>query len=257
MSVSGVLTNSDYWEALWAKQRRAGGWEEQLRRVSMWKYDRMLCRLLDTAQRPDAEVLELGCAPGKILRRIHRLRPQLRLSGLDYAAEGCRATTESLQQIGVTSNIYFGDVRTAEISAIFDLVVSVGLVEHFDDPSEIVRCHARFCRPGGSVAIAIPNFTSPVVRYFAEKFCPDNLAIHNLNVMNLLALEKACRDAGLVDVRVGGDGGNVLHRWISRQDITSKSYAALASLWNMFAVVVPPQLGWHSNLWATGRTAPE
>lgn len=257
MSASGVLTDSDYWEALWATQGTAGRWQERLRRVSQWKYDRMLRRLLDRVPHPDAQVLELGCAPGTMLRRIHRLRPHLRLSGLDYAAEGCRAATEALNQMRIPGNIYYGDCRTAELLTRFDLVISFGLVEHFENPSEIVQCHARFCQPGGTVVITIPNFTSPVVRYFAEKFCPDNLAIHNLNIMNQPALEKACRDAGLVDVHVGGDGGNFLHQLISRQDIASKSFAALARLWNVCAILVPPQLGWHSYLWAIGQTPSE
>jgi len=253
-ALSQELTSSTYWEARWAKQARSAGWMEQLRRFSMWKYDRMVRRMLDTAQLPNANVLELGCAPGKILQRIHRLRPQLRLNGLDYAADGCRATTAILEKMGMPGRVYYGDARTAELPIRFDLVMSVGLIEHFEDPCEIVRSHARFCRPGGNVAIAIPNFTTPVVKYFAEKFCPDNLAIHNLKIMNLSALEKACRDAGLVNVRVGGDGGSLLHRWISHRDMASQSYAALAKLWNAFAILVPPQIGWHSNLWATGQT---
>lgn len=253
MSIAGDLTTSTYWEEVWAASPPQEGRFSKLRRVSQWKYDRMVRRLLDSVSDPSASVLELGCAPGAMLQRIHRLRPQLRLSGIDYADEGCRTTAAVLKGMGLPANVYHGDVRSAQLPNQFDLVTSYGLIEHFDDPAEIVRCHARFCRPGGTVAIALPNFTSPVVRYFADRFCPDNVAIHNLKIMNLKALKGAMTDAGLQDVRVGGDGGNQLHVLISRQDLVSRMYASLGRVWNAGAIAVPPQLGWNSYLWAIGK----
>jgi 2-polyprenyl-3-methyl-5-hydroxy-6-metoxy-1,4-benzoquinol methylase len=251
MSIAGDLTNSNYWEEVWAARPQDEGNLAQLHRLSQWKYDRMIRRMLDTVS-PQAEILELGCAPGTMLQRIHRLRPQLRLNGIDYAEEGCRTTAAMLKGLGLPPHVYHGDVRTIELPPKFDLVTSFGLIEHFDDPANIVRCHARFCRPGGTVAIALPNFTSPLVRYFADRFCPDNLAIHNLNIMNPKALKSAMQEAGLKDIRVGGDGGNRMHVLISRHDLTSRAYAVAGRIWNAGSILVPPQIGWHSHLWAIG-----
>lgn len=253
MSIAGDLTTSTYWEEVWAATPPQEGRFAKLRRLSQWKYDRMVRRLLDSASKPVANVLELGCAPGTMLQRIHRLRPDLRLSGIDYADEGCRTTAGLLKGLGLPPNVYHGDVRTARLPEQFDLVTSYGLIEHFDDPAEIVRCHARFCRVGGSVAIALPTFTHPVVHYYASRYCPDNVAIHNLKIMNLKSLKQVMIDAGLDDIRVGGDGGTQLHLLISRRDLASKVYKRLGRIWNAVAVAVPPQLGWHSYLWAIGK----
>lgn len=252
MSVAGDLTSSNYWEEVWAATPPTEGRLAHFHRITQWKYDRMVRRMLGLV-RPDAEILELGCAPGAMLHRIHRLRPQLRLSGIDYAEEGCRTTAALLKGLGLPPNVHHGDVRTAQLPNQFDMVMSFGLIEHFDDPVEIACCHARFCRPGGIVAITLPNYTSPMVRFLADRFCPDNMAIHNLNIMNTRSLEDLMKSAGLKDVRVGGDGGHQLHTLISKQDMASKVYAMAGRLWNMGAILVPPQLGWHSYLWGIGR----
>ena len=254
MSYAGDLTTSNYWEKVWAAAPDAEGLRAQLQKVTQWKYDRMVRRMFQTV-RPDGDLLELGCAPGHKLERIHRLRPEMRLSGIDFAEEGCRATSKLLRRMGLPGNVFHDDVRTAELPNRFDVVTSFGLIEHFDDPVEIVRCHARFCRPGGTVAVALPNFCSPMVRFFADRFCPENLAIHNLNIMNRRVLTKVMNDAGLKSVQVGGDGGNQLHLLISRQDWASRTYATLGRIWNVGAIVVPPQLGWHSYFWAIGQVA--
>lgn len=256
MSIAGDLTTSNYWEEVWAAKPPQAGRLDQLRKVTQWKFDRIVRKLLDTASHPEADILELGCAPGAMLQRIHRLRPQLNLSGIDYAEEGCRTTAAVLKGLGLPPQVYHGDVRTAVLPKPFDVVTSFGLIEHFDDPAEILRCHARFCRPGGTVAVALPNFTSPLVRFFADRFCPDNLAIHNLKIMNLRALRTAMETAGLKNVRVGGDGGNQMHVLISKQDPASRMYALAGRVWNAGAVLVPPQIGWHTNLWAIGTVAP-
>ncbi len=253
MATAGDLTSANYWEKEWAAADAGRDRLALVRKISQWKFDRMICRMLDAAPNARAEVLELGCAPGSMLQRIHRLRPQLRLSGIDYAEEGAKTTASILGSLGLPRNVYVGDVRTLDLPSKFDLVTSFGLIEHFDDPAEMIRCHGRFCRPGGTVAITVPNFTSPVVKFFSSRFCADNLAIHNLQIMNLPALKAAMEAGGLQDVRVGGDGGTQMHLVISRQDMLSRAFAVAGRVWNAGAMAVPPQWGWNSYLWAIGK----
>ena len=46
---------------------------------------------------------------------------------------------------GVAATIHFGDFRDVELSQQFDMVMSFGLIEHFDDPVSIVNAQARLC----------------------------------------------------------------------------------------------------------------
>ena len=64
---------------------------------------------------------------------------------------------------------------------------SCGLIEHFEDPSEMVAAHLRLVAPGGTVLIAIPNYSGLYLR-LQRWFDPANLAIHNVRIMNEAAI---------------------------------------------------------------------
>ena len=75
---------------------------------------------------------------------------------------------------------------TFNVSA-FDLVFSCGLIEHFEDPSEMIEAHIQLLAPGGTAVIAIPNY-SGIYRRLQEWCDPENLKIHNLQIMNEVSL---------------------------------------------------------------------
>jgi SAM-dependent methyltransferase len=82
----------------------------------------------------------------------------------------------------------------------YDMVISLGLIEHFKDVKEIIQRHIQFLNPGGILFIAIPNFRSVnglVQKYFDRK----NYDKHNIDSMNPELLEKISRDLGLTAVK--------------------------------------------------------
>src|SRR5262249_36552211 len=154
----------------------------------------------DATGKAQADILELGCAPGAILERIYRLRPRHELHGIDFSPDGCRMARERFRIAGVSVRLHEGDVRTLALPRRYDLVLSCGLIEPFADPLDMLRCHARFAVPGGVVAVTIPNFATPVVKFFLERFHPEVLATHNLDLMREETLTELLRAAGLEDV---------------------------------------------------------
>ncbi len=66
----------------------------------------------------------------------------------------------------------------------FDVVYSAGVIEHFEDPSRIVRIHAELLKPGGLALITVPNLRGIYGRLASE----ETLAIHNLDIMTPQAL---------------------------------------------------------------------
>jgi 2-polyprenyl-3-methyl-5-hydroxy-6-metoxy-1,4-benzoquinol methylase len=61
---------------------------------------------------------------------------------------------------GGAASFVLGDVnsfsRVDENAAQYDLVYSVGLIEHFPDKTDILRSHVRLTRPGGIVLLYAP-----------------------------------------------------------------------------------------------------
>jgi 2-polyprenyl-3-methyl-5-hydroxy-6-metoxy-1,4-benzoquinol methylase len=208
----GDLTDSGFWDKKHSSEEaakgRLSGW---IREKIHWKYDRMICRMLDAIGKKQAEILELGCAPGTVLERVHRLRPQFRLAGIDYSEEGIGITRERLVSLGIEADIYCGDFRKLSLPKQYDAAVSFGLIEHFENPIEILKSHENFVAPGGLVAVSVPNFSHPVVESLLRRFDPDILITHNLAIMNEKSLARALESCGLENVSVGGAGGPRLY----------------------------------------------
>lgn len=227
---------------------------QALRLLNHRKFDQMLRDLLEAVP-TGGSLIELGCAPGSILIRIQRLRPDLALSGIDYAPGSLEATRAALERSGVVADLELADMRTYTPRVPFDAAVSAGLVEHFDDPGEIIEHHARLVRPGGCVIVSVPDFREKIVRRAFRWLSPDDFAVHNLAIMDPLALGDSLEAAGLSDVESGGAGGPLLYATPRiRPSGLGSVYLAFAKSWNLLVAVMPRFLRpWNAYTWASGR----
>ena len=78
----------------------------------------------------------------------------------------------------------------------YDLVLSCGLIEHFNDTADIINRHINFVKPGGTLFITLPNFKA-LNGWFQKKFDKENYDKHNIDCMDPKLLENICRQAGL------------------------------------------------------------
>jgi len=181
---SGRTTSQEYWEAVHAPQPRMSLPSDVL--VSTQNTKRLLRRYV----RPGMEVLEIGCAPGKLLSFLaSRLRA--RIHGLDYSTAGVDCCHKLLRHLRLRGDIRCEDLfQTTFPPASFDLVYSLGVVEHFDDPSDVIDRHVQFLRPGGIALVAVPRY-SGLYLDLQSRFDPENLKLHNLRVMQADVLQAA------------------------------------------------------------------
>ncbi len=96
----------------------------------------------------DQDVLDCGCGAGQ---HLHQVAPFCRtVTGIDLnAAEIARRNTA--QHANVT--VIEGDIATIDLRRTFDVVYSVGMLHHTDDPARTFRNIARHCRPHGRVIV--------------------------------------------------------------------------------------------------------
>jgi 2-polyprenyl-3-methyl-5-hydroxy-6-metoxy-1,4-benzoquinol methylase len=96
-----------------------------------------------------ASVLDIGCGRGDFLKHLHKKRPDLDLTGIDYSPNQ-------------DPEIHFlqGDAFTTEFLSQFDVTVSLAVIEHVEDCVAFTHRMRVLTKPGGMVVISTINESS-------------------------------------------------------------------------------------------------
>ena len=108
---------------------------------------------------PGVRFLEVGCYPGRYLWYFHKYFGY-RVDGIEYL-KGCASRCgDFMKERNVPANIFHADLFTFTVDdpkERWDVVAGFGFVEHFSDTREVVERHLDLLRPGGYLALEIPN----------------------------------------------------------------------------------------------------
>jgi 2-polyprenyl-3-methyl-5-hydroxy-6-metoxy-1,4-benzoquinol methylase len=190
-----------YWSAFWQNnplpapvsldQKSAGNY-------TFRKLDSIFKEVFHKNGIKGGELLEVGCGNSVFLSYFAK-EFGFRIAGLDYSVLGCEQTKKILKRDGLEGDIIHGDIFQPPTALInrFDVVCSFGVVEHFDDTSEVLKRISSLLKPGGLLITTIPNLTG-VTGWMQKTMNRPVYDIHK--VMNLEDLEKANRSAGLTPV---------------------------------------------------------
>jgi ubiquinone/menaquinone biosynthesis C-methylase UbiE len=103
-----------------------------------------------------ANVLDIGCGSGRLLRKVHDYWPEAQLSGIDPA----QGMLEVARQLTPDASFYMGSGEALPLEdASVDLALSTISFHHWQDQAAGVREVVRVLRPGGSFLLA--DFISP------------------------------------------------------------------------------------------------
>lgn len=104
------------------------------------------------------EVMEIGCA-NSIWPIYFYMHHGAVISGIDYSKVGCKKSEDMLKHYEVPGKIYCADLFSPPDNIVnqYDLVVSFGVVEHFDDTALCLESCAKLVKPGGLLLTLIPN----------------------------------------------------------------------------------------------------
>jgi len=103
-------------------------------------------------------VLEIGCAPAKQLAWVAKTLGA-KVSGVDYSEPGIEFSRRLFESLGIDGDLRCEDIFSTTFSpGSFDFVYSVGVIEHFDDATWIVRQHVILLKPGSIALIIVPNY---------------------------------------------------------------------------------------------------
>jgi len=88
----------------------------------------------------------------------------------------------------------------------FDIVCSLGFIEHFDNPLSVVARHTDLLKPGGILMIGVPNLGG-IYHLFLKHLSPSHDITHNLKIMDLKNWNEIERKLDLATVFKGYIGG--------------------------------------------------
>ena len=124
--------------------------------------DQRLMRLFREHGRvsPGAEVLEIGCGRSSWLPYLgHAAR--CHISGIEIEPHAASLARANLAGAGVDGRIYCRDGfdldQNADLWGRFDLVYSLGVIEHLEHVSDKLRILARYLKPDGRLISVVPN----------------------------------------------------------------------------------------------------
>jgi SAM-dependent methyltransferase len=135
----------------------------------------------------DASVLEAGCADSSLL--VYLGHQGYKIIGVDYSPVGCDLFRRRAAAQHVEAQVECCDIFSPpeNLRGAADCVMSVGLVEHFDDTAGCVQALRTLVRPGGRILTIIPNMRGSVG--LLQRLCaPSIYAVHiPLSVAELAA----------------------------------------------------------------------
>ena len=176
-------TSNRYWDTLWAGQQASS----LPSRFSVGS--RNLKRLFRRHIHKGMTVLEIGCAPGKQLAFIHQAFGAT-ISGLDYSKNGVRLSRRLFERLNIACDLRCEDIfSTSFRPGSFDVVYSLGVIEHFDNPADIVARHIALLKPGATALMVVPNY-SGIYGRLQRYFDPENLNIHNIRIMSPASIKQ-------------------------------------------------------------------
>jgi SAM-dependent methyltransferase len=145
-----------------------------------------LIKIFDTylPQQTGLTALEIGGAPGQFLAYFTKQFGYLP-HAIDYSTIGCEKMREAFGVVNLDVTIYHRDIFS-DLSDLprFDIVFSMGFIEHFSDLDSIVGKHLELLKKQGILLLGVPNYRG-ISQVVLKRLAPQKLSMHNLETMDI------------------------------------------------------------------------
>jgi SAM-dependent methyltransferase len=132
------------------------------------------------------KLLEVGSAPGNSLVKLKEKFDYVPY-GVEYSESGVELNRKLFIEHSIDpSNVIHADFFSSEFQekhkGYFDIVLTDGFIEHFDNVKDVIIKHINLLTVGGYLVVIIPNLRG--INYFlGYVFNKKALLIHNLKIM--------------------------------------------------------------------------
>lgn len=130
----------------------------------------------------------------------------LEVSGIDYSEIGCQLAKKNLELL----KIPYGEIICKDIfeqdwsgGKKYDVVFSYGVIEHFDNPEDVIRILSSILNPRGIIITLVPNLNGIMGR-LSKYFVPDIYKMHKIITQS--QLQSYHEQNGLINLKTGYAG---------------------------------------------------
>lgn len=149
----------EYWNAFWETNQIPEEIIIDKKKINTYLYtefDEFFRRHIKANE--GKSLLELGCGNSVWLPYFYKTFG-LNVSGLDYSTLGCERSRHILKSYHTPGNVYEGDLfyPSDDLKGAFDYVVSFGVIEHFQNTTDVLKAHAAYLKENGKIIVSVPN----------------------------------------------------------------------------------------------------
>lgn len=101
------------------------------------------------------KVLDVGCGTGNFALKAAKMGAHV--LGIDFAEEAIKIAKKTRKH----PNLTFENIDVTNVKERFDIIVSIGTLEHMDEPYKILKKLKSHLKPNGKIIITTPNWTNP------------------------------------------------------------------------------------------------
>ncbi|NJR14325.1 MAG: class I SAM-dependent methyltransferase [Calothrix sp. CSU_2_0] len=154
-------TDKNYWDSCWQDADIPSIVNPHItgiRNYNNRKLHQYFSQVLSGRNTKELKLLEIGCARSTWLPYFAK-EFGFNVCGLDYSEIGCKQAKAILSNSNIEGDIVCTNFFQPPDNLIeaFDVVVSFGVVEHFEDTAQCISAFSKFLKPNGIIITIIPN----------------------------------------------------------------------------------------------------
>lgn len=176
------LTENKFWEKYWENKPTV----LEVRKKKKQLFANELLYIFDKYLpiNKNFHALEVGGAPGQYLMYLVK-NFNYHAHSLDYSKIGNEQTQRNFSNAQIPVEVYERDLFSDNKDLPkFDIVFSLGLIEHFENPELAVSKHIELLKSGGILLLGVPNLTG-IYHPFLKILAPSHDKNHNLKTMDI------------------------------------------------------------------------
>lgn len=155
-----VLMSKDVWDEYYSKRNVVSRFIEYVNeRYFSRVFERYLVKILGNVQ--GLRILEAACGSGVLSARLSTRGAQITL--LDISENALKIACANLGEGCASGSVLKADIlKIPADDGSFDVVWNQGVIEHFDEPENVVSEMLRVLKKKGAIVIFVPAFLSPL-----------------------------------------------------------------------------------------------